>query len=85
MSAPLPLVARLENHGLLDNYMWDPERNADFAFKSQTAIRDPAWFAGAEPIWVRLPCVSFSGRCLARAASDGYRDQQLFFFFGCGG
>ncbi|MCC5873738.1 MAG: alkaline phosphatase family protein [Gammaproteobacteria bacterium] len=39
-----------ENHGVVANSMWDPERERSFALRNREAVMDPAWYDG-EPIW----------------------------------
>ncbi|XP_030709294.2 ectonucleotide pyrophosphatase/phosphodiesterase family member 1 [Globicephala melas] len=39
-----------ESHGLIDNKMYDPQRNAYFALKSKEKF-NPEWYKG-EPIWL---------------------------------
>lgn len=39
-----------ENHGVVANSMWDPERERSFSLRNRDAVMDPAWYDG-EPIW----------------------------------
>ena len=39
-----------ENHGVVANSMWDPERERSFSLRNREAVMDPAWYDG-EPIW----------------------------------
>ncbi len=38
-------------HGLVDNYFWDPERQARYGMADREAVEDGSWYGG-EPIWV---------------------------------
>jgi predicted AlkP superfamily pyrophosphatase or phosphodiesterase len=40
-----------DNHGLIENNMYDAERNKVFSLSDRSAVQDPAWWGG-EPIWV---------------------------------
>ena len=40
-----------ENHGLVGNRFWDPEREAYFQLADREAVEDGTWYRG-EPIWV---------------------------------
>ena len=40
-----------DNHGLIENNMYDAERNKVFSLSDRSAVQDPAWWSG-EPIWV---------------------------------
>lgn len=40
-----------ENHGIIANNMYDPERKQYFKLSNEEAIHDPQWWGG-EPIWV---------------------------------
>lgn len=42
-----------QNHGIIANNMYDPERNEYFRLSLREAVRDPAWWGG-EPIWVTV-------------------------------
>ena len=39
-----------ENHGVVANSMWDPERQESFSLRNRAAVSDPAWYDG-EPFW----------------------------------
>lgn len=39
-----------ENHGLVGNSFWDPERKAGYRMADTLAVRDATWYRG-EPIW----------------------------------
>ncbi|KAI2639242.1 alkaline-phosphatase-like protein [Xylaria nigripes] len=40
-----------ENHGIVGNSFWDPEREAEFYYTDPERSLDPAWWGG-EPFWV---------------------------------
>lgn len=40
-----------ENHGLVGNRFWDPERGATYSLGDREAVEDGTWYRG-EPIWV---------------------------------
>jgi len=40
-----------ENHGLVGNRFWDPERQAYYSLGDRTTVEDGSWYRG-EPIWV---------------------------------
>ncbi|MEO5859489.1 MAG: ectonucleotide pyrophosphatase/phosphodiesterase [Pyrinomonadaceae bacterium] len=40
-----------ENHGLVENNMWDPETRKTFSLNDRNAVEDPMWWGG-EPIWI---------------------------------
>ena len=40
-----------DNHGLIENNMYDAERDKVFGLHDRDAVQDPAWWSG-EPIWV---------------------------------
>lgn len=40
-----------ENHGLVGNRFWDPERGAMYTLGDRDAVEDGTWYRG-EPIWV---------------------------------
>jgi predicted AlkP superfamily pyrophosphatase or phosphodiesterase len=40
-----------ENHGLVGNRFWDPERQAAYGMGDRSVVEDGAWYRG-EPIWV---------------------------------
>lgn len=40
----------VENHGVVANSMWDPQRDRRFSLRNRDAVMDPAWYDG-EPIW----------------------------------
>lgn len=40
-----------DHHGLIENNMYDEERDKVFGLHDRTAVQDPAWWSG-EPIWV---------------------------------
>lgn len=40
-----------DNHGLIENNMYDAGRNKVFSLSDRSAVQDPAWWSG-EPIWV---------------------------------
>jgi len=39
-----------ENHGVVANSMWDPDRERSFSLRNREAVMNPAWYDG-EPIW----------------------------------
>ncbi|QYO68213.1 ectonucleotide pyrophosphatase/phosphodiesterase [Leptolyngbya sp. 7M] len=39
-----------DNHGMVENNMFDVERNAVFGLSDRNAVQDPLWWGG-EPIW----------------------------------
>ena len=39
-----------DNHGLIENNMYDAERGASFGLANRKAVQDPAWWGG-EPVW----------------------------------
>jgi predicted AlkP superfamily pyrophosphatase or phosphodiesterase len=39
-----------ENHGVVSNNMWDPQRQQSFRLSDRDAVSDPRWYEG-EPIW----------------------------------
>lgn len=40
-----------DNHGIIENNMYDPEMDALFSLGNREAVQDPRWWGG-EPIWV---------------------------------
>lgn len=42
-----------EQHGIVSNDMYDPERDARFSLDDRSAVEDPRWWGG-EPIWVAV-------------------------------
>lgn len=40
-----------ENHGLVGNRYWDPERGAAYSMGNRSVVEDGSWYRG-EPIWV---------------------------------
>ena len=48
---PPPPGLYQENHGIVLNTMYDPERDAWF-YKGQSSVPDVPWWDGGEPIWV---------------------------------
>ena len=41
----------IENHGLIDNYFYDPRLNETYKLSDRTKVEDPRFYGG-EPIWV---------------------------------
>ena len=39
-----------DNHGLIENNMYDAERGLSFGLANRKAVQDPAWWGG-EPVW----------------------------------
>lgn len=39
-----------DNHGLIENNMYDAERRESFGLANRKAVQDPAWWGG-EPVW----------------------------------
>ncbi|HSI88714.1 MAG TPA: ectonucleotide pyrophosphatase/phosphodiesterase [Pyrinomonadaceae bacterium] len=39
-----------DNHGMIENNMWDPETNAVFGLNRREEVENPRWWGG-EPIW----------------------------------
>ncbi|HYC53308.1 MAG TPA: ectonucleotide pyrophosphatase/phosphodiesterase [Gemmatimonadaceae bacterium] len=40
-----------ENHGVVSNHFWDPQRAARYSMSDTTTVVDGSWYRG-EPIWV---------------------------------
>jgi predicted AlkP superfamily pyrophosphatase or phosphodiesterase len=40
-----------ENHGLVDNSFYDPERKQEYRIRNREAVEDGSWYGGT-PIWV---------------------------------
>jgi predicted AlkP superfamily pyrophosphatase or phosphodiesterase len=39
-----------DNHGMIENNMWDPKTNAVFGLNRREEVENPSWWGG-EPIW----------------------------------
>ncbi|WP_262712381.1 alkaline phosphatase family protein [Arachidicoccus ginsenosidivorans] len=39
------------HHGLVDNYFYDPKKQATYKVSNKNAVRDSSWYGG-EPLWV---------------------------------
>lgn len=41
-----------DQHGMIGNNFYDPERKAEFSMLEKNTTQDPAWWGDAEPLWI---------------------------------
>lgn len=41
-----------DQHGIIGNNFYDPERKAEFSLFDMNTTQDPAWWGDAEPLWI---------------------------------